>query len=104
MGFDYHVLLCSEPLWAQATDLPGVGSSSDSPPREVEEVIVRGRRLSDFRFEVEAARVRVYTLFDKLNRDDAFDVHCDVEVSTGTCMRQDICRAQFKDDIGTRAR
>jgi hypothetical protein len=91
--------LFTRPLCAQATDPAANRISGDNALNQTDEVIVRGRRLSDFRFEVEAARVRVYDLFNELNSDDAFDVHCRVETSTGTRMRQHVCRAQFKDDI-----
>src|SRR5687767_14951226 len=46
-------LLCSQPLWAQAAD------DNDAVPDDAEEIIVRGRRLADFRAELQAARVRV---------------------------------------------
>jgi hypothetical protein len=87
-------LLCSEPLRAQATD---------AARNEPEEVIVRGQRAADIRSAHEAARVRVYDVFNALNSDDAFDVHCQLEASTGTRMRQHICRPRFKDDISSAA-
>jgi hypothetical protein len=78
-------LLYSGPVWGQASD--------------EEEIIVRGQRLEDFRVALEAARVRVYDVFNDLNSDDAFDVSCQVEGSTGTRMRQQTCRPQFKNEI-----
>jgi len=100
-------LLCSGPLWAQAADSARDGSQPDAASNDVDdvddEVIVRGRRLSDFRSELQVARVRVYDVFNDLNSDDAFDVHCQIEDSTGTRMRQHICRPQFKDDISNAA-
>src|SRR6185436_1716230 len=68
-----------------------------------DEVIVRGRKLSDFRAELHAAMVHVYDVFNELNSDDIFDVHCQIEDSTGTRMRQQTCRPQFKDDIANAA-
>src|SRR5690606_23636202 len=96
-------LLCSGPVWAQATAPASDDSRSDAARSDVEEVIVRGRRLSDFRSALEMARVRVYDLFNELNSDDAFDVRCEHETSTGTRMRQHICRPRFKDDISNAA-
>ncbi len=98
------VIVCTlfaEPLWAQAADLPGDRSQNPVSPERPEEVIVRGRRLSDFKFAVETARVRVYDLFNDLNSDDAFDVHCQEESSSGTRIRQHICRPRFKGDIAS---
>jgi hypothetical protein len=78
------------------------GSASVSG-RAPEEVIVRGQRLPDLRMQVESAKVRVYDLFNALNSDDAFDVSCDYEDSTGSRMRQHVCRPRFKTDIATDA-
>lgn len=96
-------VLCSGPPFAQAVDPTSNGSRADNVRDETEEIVVRGQRLSDFRFRVEAARIRVYDLFNDLNSDDAFDVHCQEEDSTGTRMRQHICRPRFKDDISNAA-
>lgn len=96
-------LLSSGPLWAQSTAPAADDSRSDASSSDVEEVIVRGRRMSDFRSALEMARVRVYDLFNDLNSDDAFDVHCQHEAATGTRMRQHICRPRFKDDISNAA-
>ncbi len=89
----------------------GAGAQSaavQSTAREIanqqpEEVIVRGRRLADFRFQVEQARVRAYDIFNEINSDDDFDVHCVREQTTGTRVRQQVCRAQFEDRISAAA-
>lgn len=96
-------LLCALPPSAQPQDHSGDESRDDSSVDDLEELVVRGRRLSDFRSALEIARVRVYDLFNDLNSDDAFDVHCQREASTGTRMRQQICRPQFKNDISNAA-
>ena len=92
--------LWSEPLWAQAAD-----SASDSASSAAvdDEVIVRGRKLSDFRAELHAAMVHVYDVFNELNSDDTFDVHCQIEDGTGTRLRQQTCRPKFKDEISSDA-
>jgi hypothetical protein len=96
-------LLCSAPLWAQAPASPNDAGLNAGSREQPEEVIVRGRRLADFRAELRAARIRVYDLFNDLNSDDAFDVQCRTEDSTGTRMRQQTCRPQFKDNISAAA-
>lgn len=83
-------LLCADASWAQASD-------------EVEELIVRGRKPAELRAAVEAARVRVYDVFNALNSDDAFDVQCRREASTGRRMKRQVCRPRFKDDISNAA-
>jgi hypothetical protein len=87
-------LLGAQPVAAQAAD-----AAREAP----EEVIVRGRRLADFRAELEAAQLRVYDLFNELNSDDAFDVRCQTEDATGTRLRQQTCRPRFVDDISSAA-
>ena len=93
-------LLWSGPLFAQAANAAGDAPSSAAVD---DEVIVRGRKLSDFRAELHAAMVHVYDVFNEFNSDDIFDVHCQVEDSTGTRMREQTCRPQFKDDISNAA-
>jgi hypothetical protein len=93
----WALLLCTLPC------VPAAAQTADAAREEPEEVIVRGRRLADFRAELEAAQIRVYDLFNDLNSDDAFDVSCQTENSTGTRMRQQTCRPQFKNDIAADA-
>jgi hypothetical protein len=99
-------VLWSEPLWAQAAGSTD-GSQADLSSNRVndvdDEVIVRGRKLADFRAELDAARIRVYDLFNELNSDDAFDVHCQTQDATGTRMQHQTCRPQFQDDISSAA-
>jgi hypothetical protein len=78
---------------------PDIAAPQETP----EEVIVRGRRLADFRVEVELARERAYDIFNEINGDDDFDVHCVLEERTGTRMRGQVCRAQFEGRISSRA-
>jgi hypothetical protein len=89
--------------WALLGAEPVTAQTAAAAREEPEEVIVRGRRLADFRAELEAAQLRVYSLFNDLNSDDAFDVRCQTEDSTGTRLRQQNCRPQFVDDISTDA-
>ena len=92
-------------LWSGALSAQAAGAAGGAPTSTAvdDEVVVRGRRLADFRAELQAARVRVYDLFNELNSDDAFDVHCQLEDGTGTRMRQQTCRPQFKDEISSEA-
>jgi len=52
---------------------------------------------------VRAARVRVYDVFNALNSDDAFDVHCRREAATGRRIKRHVCRPRFRDDISSAA-
>jgi hypothetical protein len=75
---------------------PGRGSSPD-------EVVVRGRRLTDLRFEVEVAQERAYAVFNELNSDDDFDVYCREERRYHSRATRRTCRAQFENRISAQA-
>ncbi len=68
-----------------------------------DEIIVRGQRLADFRAEMEKARERAYDIFNDLNSDDDFDVHCRDEGRTGTRSTQRVCRPRFESRISSAA-
>src|SRR5690606_4770354 len=60
---------------------------------------VLGRRpLRTLRFEAEAARERVYDLFNSFNSNSEFHIHCSNAARTGTRITQRVCRPQFADN------
>lgn len=78
--------------------------ADDSPTLEPpEEVVVRGRRLTDLRSEVQMAREQAYAIFNQINSNDDFDVYCRDEGRTGTRVTQRVCRAQFENRISAAA-
>jgi hypothetical protein len=81
-----------------AQSAPAVGVAPDT-----EEVIVRGRRLTDLRFEVEQAQERAFAIFNELNSDDDFDVHCREERRYHSRAKQRTCRPQFESRISAEA-
>jgi hypothetical protein len=65
----------------------------------IEEITVVGERLlRDLRLDVQVARENVYGLFNSLNTNEEFDIHCHDGARTGTRMVQRVCRPQFTDD------
>ena len=82
-----------------AARAPGATASQEPP----EEVVVRGRRLGELRSEAEDARERAYGLFNDLNSNDDFDVHCHKESRGGTNVPQEVCRAQFENRMSSAA-
>ncbi len=86
----------SESATAERTDVT-------SPQEKPEEVIVRGRRLTELRVEVELARERAYDIFNEINTDDDFDVRCRKESRPGTNVPTKTCRAQFENRISRAA-
>ena len=68
-----------------------------------EEIIVRGKRLAEFRVEVQLARERAYAIFNEINSDDDFDVHCRDETRYFSHSKRRVCRAQFERRISADA-
>jgi hypothetical protein len=80
----------------------GAGAAARNQERP-EEIIVRGRRLSEFRVEVQLARERAYAVFNEINSTDDFDVTCASEMRTGTRVGRQVCGARFEGRISRRA-
>ena len=75
-----------------------------SPPKPIEEVVVRGQKpLSAYRRDVDAAEVEVWEAYNDANSDDQFDVTCRLEVPLGTRIPQQVCRPRFLDKATSRA-
>jgi hypothetical protein len=94
-------LLAALPVGGTAAAQTEPGASSETEPPE--EVVVRGKRLTDLRFEVQVARERAYDLFNDINSNDDFDVYCREEGRTGTRSTQRVCRAQFENRVSADA-
>ena len=58
-----------------AADRPSAAEAS-AASEQTEEIVVRGRRLSELRYELQAAREHAYGVFNALNSNDEFDIHC----------------------------
>ena len=78
-------------------------AAAESRPDPPEEIIVRGRRLAELKIEMQTLQKRAYEIFNELNIDDDFDVHCRDEGRTGTRSKEWACRAQFEDRISSGA-
>lgn len=80
------------------------GPVTAAQERLPEEVEVIGRRpLYELREEAYKAQDAVYALYNELNTDDLYDVHCRWEEPLGTNIRHRVCRPVFLDQA-TRAR
>lgn len=78
--------------------------ASDSAQQETpDEVIVRGRRIGELRVEVQKARENAYAIFNEINGNDDFDVHCRDERKYHSRTTQRVCRAQFENRISNQA-
>jgi len=72
-------------------------------PDAVDEIIVYGDRpLFALRRDVYRAEQNYFDLFNTLNDDDEFDVHCYYEVPSFTHIRRHVCRARFVVEANSR--
>jgi hypothetical protein len=79
-------------------------SAAVQPPAQAqEEIVVRGKRLADFRVEVELARDRAYAIFNEINSTDDFDIQCVDEPRRGSRMGRKVCAARFEGRISAAA-
>jgi hypothetical protein len=90
----------SEPAPGESTAEPTADSSRPETP---EEFVVRGKRLADFRDDLRKARERAYDIFNEINSNDDFDVHCSDESRAGTRVPLQVCRARFESRISASA-
>ncbi len=84
----------------EVTQERGAATSAQETP---EEVIVRGRRLTEFRFEVQQAREHAYDIFNEINSNDDFDVLCRDETRYFSHSKRRVCRARFESRISADA-
>lgn len=63
----------------------------------IEEIVVYGEKsMTQLRVELHRAEDKVYTLFNSLNSDDEYDIHCYLEAPIGSHIRRRICRANYE--------
>ena len=75
------------------------GAAADGSTEAPEEItIVGGRPLSDYRLELEEARLALVDAYNEANSSDANDVTCRNERATGTRMPQRVCRSKAQSD------
>ena len=67
------------------------------PAEEPEEIIVRGKPLSEFRVEIERARDEMIGLFNGANENDDTDVRCRYEAPTGSRIPVRVCFSAAQD-------
>ena len=73
------------------------------PADEPEEIVVRGKPLSQYRLELEQARDEMIKLFNEANEGDDTDVRCRDEVPTGSRIPERVCWSRAQDRAGGNA-
>lgn len=66
-------------------------------------VVVSKKSLRQLRLELFAAEDRAYELFNELNGDDDYDIHCYREAQTGSRILRRVCRTQYELDATAEA-
>jgi hypothetical protein len=65
----------------------------------IEDIVVVGQKsTAALRRDVFQSEEDFYSLYNKLNDDEEYDVHCFYETPTGTRMKNHVCRAKFVSD------
>ena len=87
------ILLLVLPLSGLCQPVP---VQTEKPSETIEEVIVRGSKsLVKLKHEMYRAEDALYDLFNSLNTDDQFDIHCHEEAPTGSKLKLRVCKANY---------
>jgi len=81
--------------WASAGVVQAASAPAATESTELPEVQVMGKRLSQMRQDIIKTEDKFFALFNELNKDDDYDVHCGNEARTGTRLKQRVCRVHY---------
>ena len=81
-------VLAGEPVGSTVVGLTGVVSKTE----QLDELQVVGKKLYRIRMGAVDVEDRFFALYNDLNRNDEFDIHCRIEAPTGTLLKFRICR------------
>jgi hypothetical protein len=70
---------------------------------ELDEAVVKGTQLWKLRQDMVKTEEQFYQLFNELNKEDDYDVHCQMEAPLGTRLKKRICRIAFYEDAEAEA-
>lgn len=94
------VLWTAASFMALSANTAHVQSAAPAPSRETpEEIIVRGQRLAELRYEVQETRERAYAVFNEINSTNDFDVLCRDERKYHSRATKRVCRPRFQSRI-----
>jgi hypothetical protein len=69
----------------------GAGPARIPATEQLDEIEIVGKRLYQIRKRAIEIEDRIYALYNDLNKNDEFDIHCRVEAPTGSRMKQRKC-------------
>lgn len=64
----------------------------------LDEVLVQGTQLWKLREQMVEVEDRFYALYNKLNKDQDFDVHCHIEAPTDRIVQERVCRIAYHEN------
>ena len=68
---------------------PATGQTS------LDEIVVNGKKLYERLAEIYKTEDRFYALYNQLNANHDFDMHCAAEARTGSILLQRVCRPEY---------
>lgn len=68
----------------------------------LDEVLVEGTRLWELRQQMVQLEDKFYALYNELNTDRDFEVHCHIEAPTGRIIKERVCRLAFVENAQER--
>jgi len=76
---------------------PVASAAAQTEVQEFDEIQIQGRNLWELRMQMVAVEDRFYALYNRLNTDDDFDVHCVVRggVSRDTHINYRVCEVEY---------
>ena len=98
-AFKINVVVTTEVVSLLVLPVSGVCQSESVQTQEssepIEEIVVHGHKsIIDLKHEMYEAEETLYGIFNALNSDDDFDIHCYEEAPTGTKIKQRICKTE----------
>ncbi len=73
-------------------------AENSGPTEPIEEIVVYGSKsLLQFRLDLYKAEEAVFDLFNSLNSDDEFDIHCHKEMFIGSRLQRRVCKPNYVD-------
>jgi hypothetical protein len=98
-AFGSSVIATTGALLLLALPLSGECQSDAVQPQEpsepIEEIVVHGTKpLVHLKREMYEAEEVVYDIYNSLNSDDDYDIHCYKEAPTGSKIKQRVCRTE----------
>lgn len=92
------VAILAVPMAAVGQD-EGASTGLAAGDDAVEDIVVFGQKTTaELRRDVFRSEEDFYSLYNQLNDDKEYDVHCFYETPTGTRIKNHVCRARFVTD------